>query len=69
IPLLLAVFLLSGCGDTGPWRCPRWTRPPRRSPPPPRCSAAPHRESIHRNEILSFNMSDPGVSGSVLNRN
>ena len=63
IPLLLAVCLLSGCGDTGPWEMPQVDAAPTPEPTtaPVFSSASP--ESYIWNEIVSFNMSDPGVSG------
>ena len=63
IPLLLAVCLLSGCGDTGPWEMPQVDAAPTPEPTtaPVFSNASP--ESYIWNEIVSFNMSDPGVSG------
>ena len=63
LPLLVAVCLLSGCGDTGPWEMPQVDAAPTVPPTtaPVFSSASP--ETYIWNDIQSFNMSDPGVSG------
>lgn len=63
IPLLLAVCLLSGCGDTGPWEMPQVDAAPTPEPTPAPVFSSASPETYIWNEILSFNMSDPGVSG------
>ncbi len=63
LPLLVAVCLLSGCGDTGPWEMPQVDAAPTVPPTtaPVFSSASP--ETYIWNDIQSFNMSAPGVSG------
>lgn len=63
LPLLVAVCLLSGCGDIGPWEMPQVDAAPTVPPTtaPVFSSASP--ETYIWNDIQSFNMSDPGVSG------
>lgn len=63
IPLLLAACLLSGCGDSGPWEMPQVDAAPTPEPTPAPVFSSASPESYIWNEILSFNMSDPGVSG------
>lgn len=63
IPLLLAVCLLSGCGDTGPWEMPQVDSAPTPTPTSAPVFSTSSPENYIWNDILSFNMSDPGVSG------
>ena len=63
LPLLLAVCLLSGCGDPGPWEMPQVDAAPTPEPTPAPVFSSSSPETYIWNTITSFNMSDPGVSG------
>lgn len=63
IPLLLALCLLSGCADTGPWEMPQVDAAPTKPPTAAPVFSTSNPEIYIWNEISSFNMSDPGVSG------